>query len=221
MSTFQREKVRCAVCNEKVEQMHCMSTNSFGYADLDFRPAPQARFTMYMSLKQCPKCGYATPRRIQVISDEKKEIVLSNEYQEILKTIPEQNKNARKAYMCAYIEEKLNKIRNAIEYYKMAAWAFGDANNEMATACRNKAMELMEARSESKMKNYSEYGPVYIDMKRRNGEFEAALEALRTFKLVPFKYMKEWKAYERKLCRAQDKKAHSCEEFIRDIKEEK
>ena len=217
MSTFRRDKVKCCVCGKTNEEMTFTSTNAFGYADLDFRPPHSARSTMFMTMKICPKCGYANQRTLRWSSIENiKEIVYSEEYQNLFKTLPPVN-NGLKAYLCAYLDEIEGNHHRAIEHYKMAAWGFDCPDEEcqkVTRMCRDKVIKLMDERHHASIDPL--YGPVYIDFKRRNEDFEGALKALKEFA----KYagarenMDKWVAFERKLCKEKDTKRHTCEEYM-------
>ena len=217
MSTFRRDKVKCCVCGKPSEEMTCMSTNAFSYADLDFRPPHSMRSTMFMTMKLCPKCGYADSRTLGWSSLENiKEIVYSEEYQNLFKTLPPV-KNGLKAYLCAYLDEIKGNHRRAIEHYKMAAWGFDCPNEEcqkVTKKCRKKTMELMEKYDDPC--HSFEYGPVYIDFKRRNGDFIGALDAIKKFRpsAIHRENMDKWIKFERELCKNKDTDRHTCEEYM-------
>lgn len=58
MTIIRKYEKKCAVCGETSLQQIMMSTNTWGYPDLDFRPAPMHRNTMNTWLQKCPHCGY-------------------------------------------------------------------------------------------------------------------------------------------------------------------
>jgi len=58
MSTVINYTVKCAVCEKESKQARIMSYSTFGYPDLDFRPASMLRETMEYWLHECPYCGY-------------------------------------------------------------------------------------------------------------------------------------------------------------------
>ena len=51
----------CYVCGKMSEQMVLVSTNQFGYPDLDLRPPEMERSTMDWWIEECPHCGYVAP----------------------------------------------------------------------------------------------------------------------------------------------------------------
>lgn len=56
MTTVVQETVQCGACAHLSRQSTISSTNSYGPADLDGRPAPMARQAI-MQLQECPNCG--------------------------------------------------------------------------------------------------------------------------------------------------------------------
>ncbi len=58
MTIIDQFEKKCQVCGKTSMHPVLMSTNSFGYPDLDLRPAPMQRDTMDTWLDECPHCGY-------------------------------------------------------------------------------------------------------------------------------------------------------------------
>jgi hypothetical protein len=54
MTTLERQTVQCAVCALEGEQHILMSTSSFGWPDLDLRPALVERETLAFTIQSCP-----------------------------------------------------------------------------------------------------------------------------------------------------------------------
>ncbi|MBL8018698.1 MAG: hypothetical protein JNM27_03455 [Leptospirales bacterium] len=59
MTTYFTKTVGCYCCGGQVEVRGIASTNSFGFSDLDFRPAEMARSTIATYPQYCPNCHYA------------------------------------------------------------------------------------------------------------------------------------------------------------------
>src|SRR5512136_2743094 len=51
---------KCAICGVKNKYFEVMSTNTFGYPDLDSRPSEMSRSTMNLWIQKCPRCGYCS-----------------------------------------------------------------------------------------------------------------------------------------------------------------
>lgn len=60
MTTVFPTKYKCPVCGHVHETNVMGSTNAFGAPDLDGRPSPMARDTIYLHIKQCPHCLFAS-----------------------------------------------------------------------------------------------------------------------------------------------------------------
>ena len=64
MTIIKDIETECSVCGETTEQPVLMSTNSWGYPDLDLRPPEMQRSTMHVWIQECPHCGYSFPKVI-------------------------------------------------------------------------------------------------------------------------------------------------------------
>lgn len=60
MTTLASTSKKCLVCGTVSQFSALQSTNSFGYSDLDFRPAEMKRSTMPYWIQECPCCGYVS-----------------------------------------------------------------------------------------------------------------------------------------------------------------
>ena len=58
MTIIRKIEKKCAVCGQTSLQPALMSTNTWGYPDLDLRPSEMHRSTMSVWLEECPDCGY-------------------------------------------------------------------------------------------------------------------------------------------------------------------
>ena len=73
MTIIRDIETECSVCGETTEQPVLMSTNSWGYPDLDLRPPEMQRATMHVWIQECPHCGY-------VAGDLSDELEISKDY---------------------------------------------------------------------------------------------------------------------------------------------
>ena len=79
MTQIHEIEEECSVCGENSEQLVLISTNSWGYPDLDLRPPEMQRSTMNVWIQECPHCGYVAGK----LTDElqiPKEFLKSDEY---------------------------------------------------------------------------------------------------------------------------------------------
>ena len=62
MTTIMEFNQTCAVCGETSLQPVISSTSTWGYPDLDLRPAEMQRSSMFAWLVECPHCGYVAAK---------------------------------------------------------------------------------------------------------------------------------------------------------------
>jgi len=177
-TTVFEEEVECAVCGEKVEVSLIGSTNTMGWSDLDMRPAEMQRSTMPMWIQYCPHCGYCAGNVSELVEGAE-EIIGTDEYISQLEN--EEYPDLANMFLCsAMILENAEEYTQAGWKAVYAAWACDDEENENAVTCRLKAVDLFEMAME-----YDEdFGDnsydvcVIVDLLRRAGEFERALETV-------------------------------------------
>ena len=212
MSNMRRKVVRCAVCKRETNETVFLSSNAFGYSDLDFRPSEMMRSAMFMMVNICPHCHYSNNHLDELISDNTIKLVKSDAYQSLAASITE--RIPQKMFLHAYLYKAENMKAKALEAFKRAAWAFDDAyDHEMSKECRKQSLVLLE---EFKDKSIG-YAMIYIDMNRRIGEFDKALEHINKYidTELPQKEDKLWFNYEIELCLKKDDRVHNCGEFLR------
>lgn len=151
MSTFNNVIKTCILCMKESEQVELLSTNSFGYSDLDFRPSFMARDTMFAWLDVCPHCGYVANdifnlSHIEMVKgiDVMQDIVSSEAYRKC-DHINFLSDKAENFYRHHLILLKANDVEAAVEALKSAAWVCDDKNDEEnAIVCRKKAIRLID-----------------------------------------------------------------------------
>lgn len=79
MTQIRSIEKKCSVCGKTAMYPVLLSTNCWGYPDLDFRPAEMQRSTMNTWLDECPHCGYVAVN-IENELDISPEILKSDEY---------------------------------------------------------------------------------------------------------------------------------------------
>lgn len=138
MTIINPEEIKCANCGNESEHLTLTSTNQFGSPDLDLRPAPMARDTMYQWVLICPECGYASSD-ISEIDNEAMEIIRSDAYQQLRNKEDVQELSLR-FELCAYLNDEMGNADLAAEDYLRAAWDADDnENNVRAKEMRQKA----------------------------------------------------------------------------------
>ena len=148
MTTYASQKYQCSVCGTVSEFKVLASTNSFGYPDLDLRPAPMQRWTMDAWIQECPECGYAANE----ISDRLEispEFLKSEEYRSC-DGLKFKSGLAVLFYRQYMIRMKSKFSGSAFDAVLHAAWCCDDADDpENARHCRELAIPLLTKDIES------------------------------------------------------------------------
>jgi len=179
MSTFDRVKVKCGLCGHTFEAVELMSTNAFGSCDLDLRPPEMKRSTMPLWITKCPRCSYVH-EKIEKPASRHARLVKSKEYKSCQGNFFH-SPLAKDFYRYALILLNEKSILSAYDAFLHAAWCCDDFNdNEGASLCRRKAVALYDRRLFGKNSNLKLR---HVDLLRRAGMFDEALEFIDTLEL--------------------------------------
>jgi hypothetical protein len=208
-------EAKCVVCGAKDKYYEAMSTNAFGYPDLDTRPPEMARSTLQLDVQRCKNCGYCAsdikrgPKKI-------KQIVNSVEYQQQL------NNNAypslSNSFLCqSIIAEHMGDYSLAGWASLKAAWACDDNSPiEAAIACRKRASLFFVEGKKSGQQFANQQGADYLllaDLCRRSGQFEeASYHAHEGINSKPEETIKYLLNFQLDLITAKDMSCHTIDE---------
>lgn len=216
MSRFKEVKVKCAVCGNEICERLMLSSNSFGYADLDFRPAGMLRYAMGSQVNYCPNCGYSNYDVNKLNYPNAKEYIKSEEYQAVINNQPDWH--ARKFYLLAMIQEHNNVLPSAQYNYLRAAWFYDDiGEKKLAKQSRIKSIACYLLIKELTIEDYL----VLIDMYRRIREFNKALETIDAVKKMDLdgnenkETILKMLVFQKELCLAKDIDCYSIEDAIK------
>lgn len=213
MTTLAEKKVSCALCGTVNAVTLIASTNTFGYPDLDTRPAPMKRHTMPHWVHQCAGCGYcaadlakATPRA--------KERMASREYQETLKDA-RLSPLARRFACLSMLHDGWSVFWISLQ----TSWACDDAKApEPAARWRSKAFEILEAHRAKGEKLDGDPGMervIRADLLRRTGRFgEVEAEVVAGLAENPQEVVIKVLEFERALAAKGDVEAHTVGEVV-------
>lgn len=171
MTTLFHDECKCAVCGHTHTYTVIGSTNSFGYADLDFRPAEMQRSTMHYWLQECPGCGYVS-RSVEDEPAVTREFLEQDAYRTCEGIHFESNLAARfyKHYMICMETEK---VSGAFHSLLHAAWACDDCDDaENAVLCREKALSFTGRLAELDARSAEAIQVIRMDVLRRSRHFE-------------------------------------------------
>jgi hypothetical protein len=176
-SVIERE-LTCKACSARSSYSEVASTNSFGYPDLDLRPAGMAREALLNALLQCKNCGYCAPD-ISEGPDAAGEIINSECY---LRAIADSAGPALAGRWrrWALVSERAGDRATAGWANLQAAWASEDAREEDAagtyraialehlSGCADAGVQITEDAESQQL--------LLLDLQRRIGRCAEAME---------------------------------------------
>ena len=207
MSTFYKKKKCCAICGAESTFEVLGSTSSFGYMDLDTRPAPPQRFTASHGVDLCTGCYYANYELDELAFPDSERVMESARYGDILsdKEIPLYSKK----FMLAALIYSAHEPMDAAMLWLRAAWLSDDDGNEvLAKKCRTESAECIKRHLRSAQD--TDAAVMLADVLRRCGSFDAA--AAHAKAMLPHAVQKIHKLileYQIALCAARDDGCHS------------
>ena len=181
MTTVRDIDKKCAVCTKTSPQPVLMSTNTWGYPDLDLRPSEMQRSTMFTWLQECPHCGYVASdieNELEVSPD----ILKSDEYLtcEGNEFKSELSKRFYRHYLISKAEEDYGSEFLSLLH---CAWTCDDADDDLAVQIRKlalKSIDKIDAESDEEKSNLK---LIKADLLRRSLQFD---EVIREFKDIAF-----------------------------------
>ena len=143
MTEMMQIEMECSVCGKTSEQWVLLSSNKFGYQDLDTRPPEMYRSTMKTWILECPHCGYVAKNLKEELKINE-EYLKSNEY----KTCNDINfkSDLSKIFYKKYLIDS-EKFEDKDAYFALlhCAWACDDAKDlEKSKYIRQLAIELVD-----------------------------------------------------------------------------
>ena len=171
MTMIEKNKITCAVCGNESEHYVLLSTNTFGYCDLDLRPPQMKRDTMDMWVQECPVCRYVAGSLDQPIAINE-EWLKSEEYVSCRMFASRLAKRFFRRYL---LNLKENKGENAFYSVLHSAWVCDDVKDyKNAIYCRKLAIAELEKLIEKEPGNEN-YLVLKADLMRRSELFEEVI----------------------------------------------
>ncbi len=224
-TTMREKQVTCAVCNQSSSQTVIMSTNSFGYPDLDLRPPEMRRSTMRYWVEKCPHCGYSSASIAKLIKGAK-EFVAAKEYKQQIKDST-YTELANKFLAAAMIYKNADNLKSAAWSNVHAAWASDDANQpQNSINCRKKALAVFFLIEKKGDKIFNEIGGLELiitDLLRRSAQFDLAEKYIEKGLALKdlHKVVKKCLLFEKKLIAKKDSEVHTIGEVMKKKKKKK
>ncbi|MBQ8987134.1 MAG: hypothetical protein IJ100_07870 [Lachnospiraceae bacterium] len=184
MTTLASTSKKCFVCGTVSQFSALQSTNSFGYSDLDFRPAEMKRSTMPYWIQECPGCGY-------VSSDISRPVPFIRYVRSLLQSddylncgdIPFQTHLAQQFFRQFYLLFEEGRKEAALNAIMAAAWCCDDSGEkENAHKCRLLAVELIPATvspdvdDDDELREQNALALIRADLLRRTGQFDEVIQ---------------------------------------------
>ena len=207
MTTIFHDECKCAVCGCKHTYLVIGSTNSFGYADLDFRPAEMQRSTMEYWLQECPECGY-------VSSSVEDEPLITREFLEqkpyrTCEGIHFESELAARFYKHYMICMETEDVSGAFHSLLHAAWDCDDCEDtKNAVLCREKALQFANYMAEIDPENAEAIQVIRMDILRRSRHFDE-LKAEFENKVFEEEAFEKARVYQLELAEQKDDSQHT------------
>ena len=201
-------KIKCACCGHETEMEVNVSRN-VNQAGLDARPQYKWQLRSY---QECPKCHYVSWDISRKTGEDVATLVSSDKYRKVL----DSNTNQSRYYeamllLIANQEDSLNVI---LQYL----WWTEFTGDSQGTQVRERAISLLKTITDTKP--LVMYVFTYIDLLRRNSEFDKAADILNDVSSSMEKNKEDNKLlyqiyqYERRLIEAKDTAPHLVSEVV-------
>ena len=209
MTLNTKENFICDCCGESFSDNVLVSTNEFGYKDLDTRPAPMKRSTMSFWIHQCPNCGYILHNKRN--GAEFREYIESDEYK-TCEGMNFKNDLAVKFYKDGLLfVQKEDYLISCLSFLK-AAWVFDDLESlNEAIHCRNKFLECFDKLNNDE--KILDIELIRLDVLRRAGKFDIVINDANP-EMFDQEIMYKIAKFEIKKSQEKDDKCYTIEEVI-------
>lgn len=176
MTTILEIEQKCPVCGKPSPQRMIGSTSTWGYPDLDLRPAEMQRSSMFAWLMECPHCGYVSGsfRDKTCITQD----FLKGEEYLNCRGFEFESGLAEKFFRAYLIAKKQDDGRESFYNLLHCAWACDDAEDANAKKIRRLALSYIGT-FECSEKEERNLLCMKADLLRRSGQFGLVVEEFR------------------------------------------
>ena len=178
MTTIKPVHITCAICGTESVQNVLASTNQMGYADLDLRPPPMARYTLEYQIQECPSCRYCAPDLTKA-HENGALIIQSDEYIECISDTSAPDLVRRFLSYAHYMKLHKN-FQEAFFANLKASWVCDDKGiAKTGSQCRRKAIEyllLCKMQGDLIWEEPGLYELVLANLYRRTATFHEGME---------------------------------------------
>jgi hypothetical protein len=167
--------MKCGACGEMSSHPVLLSTNTFGFADLDLRPPSMQRETMHTWVLECPHCGYVSGRL-----EEEPEIpmdFLKSDRYRTCDGFEFRGKLASIFYRNYMIMDELGNLEASFYSLLHCAWDCDDRDDaENARKIRKLALTYIDRMIEKDGEGKNDLLVMKSDILRRAGEFDRVID---------------------------------------------
>lgn len=164
-------EMKCGACGKTSSQPVLLSTNTFGYADLDMRPPEMRRSTMNTWVMECPHCGYVSAN-LENEAGINDEFLKTDKYQ-TCDGFDFKGRLAGRFYRAHLIANELNDTEASFFNLLYCAWNCDDAkDSENACRIRKLALPYLDEMIESENERKNDWIVVKADLLRRTRQFD-------------------------------------------------
>ena len=202
----------CAVCGETSQQPVMTSTSTLDYPDLDLRPAPMQRSTMFAWLQECPHCGYVASKlenELEVPADLlKTDAYLTCEGYDFKSDL------SRRFYRHYLISKAENDYGSEFLSLLHCAWTCDDNDDELAVEMRKMALQSLNKivpKSEGE-KNYLQI--IKVDLLRRTLQFDKVISEFKDV-IMQEKIQNDIITFQIELAMKKDSECHNVKEVVK------
>lgn len=180
MTIIRDYEIKCEICGETSTQPVLVSTNTWGYPDLDLRPAEMQRSTMNTWVHECPCCGYVSSH-LKNEDGIGKEFLESKEYQSCggLDFISDLSKRFYKRYLIA---KKTGNLQTAFYSILNCMWKCDDEDDPLASDMRRMLVRMTDELIESSAEDKDNLIIMKADYLRRSGQFDELIKQYENLK---------------------------------------
>ena len=212
MTVIRNFNQTCAVCGQTSPQPVITSTSTWGYPDLDLRPAEMERSSMFAWLAECPHCGYVASN-------------LENKLEahpDILKTDAyltcegnDFKSDLSKRFYKHYLISKAEKDYGS-EFFSLlhCAWTCDDNDDELAVKVRKLALQSIdkiEAESDAEKCNLE---IIKLDLLRRTLQFDKVISEFKDVNMQE-KIQNDIITFQIELALKKDSECHTVKEVVK------
>ncbi len=211
MTIIEKIEKKCAVCGQTSLQPIMMSTSTWGYPDLDLRPAPMQRSTMFAWLQECPHCGYVASKlenELEVPANLlKTDAYLTCEGHDFKSDL------SRRFYRHYLISKAENDYGSEFLSLLHCAWTCDDNDDELAVEMRKMALESLDKIVPESDGERNNLLIIKADLLRRTQQFDRVIKEFKDF-ILENKLQNDVITFQIELAMEKDSECHTVDEVV-------